>query len=347
MVIKMEAFIPIDVTSQVALEVQVPEPRVFMLETLDNYGRFSCEPLERGYAITIGNPIRRVLLNSIPGIAITWIRVEGMLQEYSSMPHLKEDIMEILQRVKQIRLKPITERREGRMRLVANGPGEIYASDIEVPADFEITNTDLLIATLDSPKGHLDIEFNVESGTGYTPASSDSGLAIGTMSVDAIFTPVRRVNFTVERTRVGQFTDYERLILEIWTDGTITPDEALKQASLTFSHHLSLFTNVGTVDAVVVQQIDTLVPSDIANMGIERLELSSRTQNSLRRAGMQTVGDILERTRIDLMNVRNFGERSFNELIECFHEKQYMFPGTTLANSFKLAIDEDFDEDSK
>ena len=344
MVIKLEAFMPIGVTSKLDSEVTTPNPRVYMIEMSDTYGRFVLEPLERGYATTIGNPIRRVLLNSIPGLSVTWIRVENMVQEYSSMPHLKEDMMELLQRVKQIRLKPITERREGRMRLVVNGPGEIRASDIEVPADFEIVNPELLIGTLDSSEGNLDIEFNVESGTGYIPASPDTGLPIGTMSVDAIFTPVRRVNYFVERTRVGQFTDYERLVLEIWTDGTIGPDEVLKQASSIIEEHLTLFANVGDVEPEVIDQSDTIVPPDIYSMAIERLELSSRTQNSLRRAGLKTVGEILERTQDELMKVRNFGERSFNELIACFQEREYMFENTILSDSFKTEIDEDVEE---
>ena len=290
------------------------------------YGQFSIGPLERGFGITLGNPLRRVLLSSIPGAAVTWVRFDGVYHEYSSIPHVKEEVLEILQRVKAIRLRPLAER-SGRMRLDVSGPGDVYAGDITMPMGFEIVNPELHLATLDSSEGKITVEFNVEQGTGYAPAESSDGLSIGTLPVDAIFTPVRRVNYAVERTRVGQVTDYERLNLEVWTDGTITPGDAVKRASEIL---VSQFTRVAAMGARAevgaVPSVALSVSPDIYNTLVERLELSSRTLNCLKRAGIHKVGEILERTQADLLKLRNFGDKSLEELISRMQDKDLPIP---------------------
>jgi len=209
--------------------VEAPRPEIKAEELADGYGKFSVGPLERGYGMTLGNSLRRVLLSSIPGTAVTWVKIEGVTHEYASVPHIKEDVTGLLLNFKAIRLRSLAER-PGKLRLEVSGEGVVTAGDIMTSADFEIANPELHIATLDSPEAQLSVEFNVEQGKGYVPAGGAAGLPIGVLPTDAIFTPVRRVDFTVERTRVGQVTNYERLVLEIQTDEAISPAEALSQA---------------------------------------------------------------------------------------------------------------------
>ncbi|MDE2900811.1 MAG: DNA-directed RNA polymerase subunit alpha [Chloroflexota bacterium] len=290
----------------------VPKPEVKTLELDETYGKFTLEPLERGFATTLGNPLRRVLLSSIPGAAVTWVRIDGVLHEYSTLPHMKEEVMEVIQRVKTIRLRAHTER-PGRLRLEARGPGEVYAGDIVAPADFEIVNPDLHLATLDSDEGTLNMEFNVEKGTGYEPAQQAVGYSIGTLPVDAIFSPVRKVNFAVEHTRVGQVTDYERLVLEVWTDRTISPLDAVHTAAKVLMDHSALLIGAG-LESSGESGPGAGIPAEIYNITVEKLELSSRTLNCLKRAGINKVGEVLERTAEELLKIRNFGEKSLEEL---------------------------------
>ena len=290
----------------------VPKPEVKTLELDETYGKFTLEPLERGFATTLGNPLRRVLLSSIPGAAVTWVRIDGVLHEYSTLPHMKEEVMEVIQRVKTIRLRAYTER-PGRLRLEARGPGEVYAGDIVAPADFEIVNPELHLATLDSAEGALNMEFNVERGTGYEPAQQAVGYSIGTLPVDAIFSPVRKVNFAVEHTRVGQITDYERLVLEVWTDRTISPLDAVHTAARVLMDHSALLIGAG-MESGGESGPGADIPAEIYNITVEKLELSSRTLNCLKRAGINKVGEVLERTAEELLKIRNFGEKSLEEL---------------------------------
>lgn len=290
----------------------VPKPEVKTLELDETYGKFTLEPLERGFATTLGNPLRRVLLSSIPGAAVTWVRIDGVLHEYSTLPHLKEEVMEVIQRVKTIRLRALTER-PGRLRLEARGPGEVYAGDIVTPADFEIVNPELHLATLDSDEGTLNMEFNVERGTGYVPAQQAVGYSIGTLPVDAIFSPVRKVNFAVEYTRVGQVTDFERLVLEVWTDRTTSPLDAVHTAAKVLMDHSALLIGAG-VESGAELGPGAGIPAEIYNITVEKLELSSRTLNCLKRAGINKVGEVLERTAEELLKIRNFGEKSLEEL---------------------------------
>lgn len=297
--------------------VPVPAPAVRVLETNETHGVFVVEPLPRGFGNTLGNPLRRVLLSSIPGIAVNWLRIQGIEHEYSTIPHVKEDVVDILLNVKTIDLRSLSNR-PGKLRLEVEGPGEITAADIMTSSDFEIVNPELHIATLDSKGAKLTMEMNVEQGTGYQPASSSDGLPIGVLPVDAIYTPVRKVNFSVERTRVGQHTDYERLTIEVWTSGAVTPTEAMREASKELVEHFFRFS---TVSDTPPQEGDATgfhlaVPASQYNLPVETLNLTARTLNCLRRASIAKVGEILERSRADLLKIRNFGEKSLDELEE-------------------------------
>ena len=321
----MEAFVTIGTADDLQTGPSIPKPEVKTIELDETYGKFALEPLERGFATTLGNPLRRVLLSSIPGAAVTWVRINDVLHEYSTLPHLKEEIMEIIQRVKTIRLRALSDR-PGRLRLEARGPGEIFARDIVSPPDFEIVNPELHLATLDSAEGTLNMEFNVERGTGYIPAQQTEGYSIGTLPVDAIFSPVRRVNYSVEYTRVGQVTDYERLIVEVWTDKTISPLDAVHAAAKVLMDHSALLIHAGEINSGSDSTNNSDIPVEIYNVVVEKLELSSRTLNCLKRAGINKVGEVLERTAAELLKIRNFGEKSLNELRARLEENDFPVP---------------------
>ncbi len=296
-------------------EVEVPKPTVATVETTPPYAKFAVEPLARGFGVTLGNSMRRTLLNALPGAAITWVKIEGVLHEYSVVSHMKEDILEFLLNVTTIRLRSLTDR-PGKLRLEVQGPGEIKAGAILPSADFEVVNPELHLATLDSPEATLLVEFNVEQGKGYQPAQHGDGLPIGVLPVDAIFSPIRKVNYVIERTRLGQVTDYERLVLEIWTDGTITPLEALRRAAQVLVDHFFLFSTAGRDTEPGAQKAGRAlsIPAEQYNMLVERLELSARPTNCLKRAGLNKVGEVLEKTDAELLAIRNFGEKSLEEL---------------------------------
>ena len=321
----MEAFVTIGTADDLQTGPSIPKPEVKTIELDETYGKFALEPLERGFATTLGNPLRRVLLSSIPGAAVTWVRINDVLHEYSTLPHLKEEIMEIIQRVKTIRLRALSDR-PGRLRLEAKGPGDIFAGDIVSPPDFEIVNPELHLATLDSAEGTLNMEFNVERGTGYIPAQQTEGYSIGTLPVDAIFSPVRRVNYSVEYTRVGQVTDYERLIVEVWTDKTISPLDAVHAAAKVLMDHSALLIHAGEINSGSDNTNNSDIPAEIYNVVVEKLELSSRTLNCLKRAGINKVGEVLERTASELLKIRNFGEKSLHELRARLEENDFPVP---------------------
>jgi len=321
----LEAFVTIGTADDLQTGPSIPKPEVKTIELDETYGKFALEPLERGFATTLGNPLRRVLLSSIPGAAVTWVRINDVLHEYSTLPHLKEEIMEIIQRVKTIRLRALSDR-PGRLRLEAKGPGDIFAGDIVSPPDFEIVNPELHLATLDSAEGTLNMEFNVERGTGYIPAQQTEGYSIGTLPVDAIFSPVRRVNYSVEYTRVGQVTDYERLIVEVWTDKTISPLDAVHAAAKVLMDHSALLIHAGEINSGSDNTNNSDIPAEIYNVVVEKLELSSRTLNCLKRAGINKVGEVLERTASELLKIRNFGEKSLHELRARLEENDFPVP---------------------
>jgi len=295
--------------------VETPRPEIKAEELAEGYGKFSIGPLERGYGMTLGNPLRRTLLSSIPGTAVTWIKIEGVTHEYSSIPHVKEDVPTLLLNFKAVRLRSLGDR-PGKLRLEVSGEGVVTAGDIMTSADFEIANPELPVATLDSPEARLSVEFNVEQGKGYVPAVGGNGLPIGVLPVDAIFTPVRRVNYTVERVRVGQVTDYERLLLEIWTDETISPMDALSQAGQILVDRFFLFANIRKATEALGDKpsLALSIPAEVYNTLVERLELSARTLNCLKRAHINRVGEILEKGKSELLRIRNFGDKSLEEL---------------------------------
>lgn len=288
-------------------------PCVECQEISEKYGRFIAEPLERGFGNTIGNAMRRVLLSSLSGAAVTWVRIEGVQHEFSVIPHVKEDIIEFLLNVKALRLRPLTSG-EGKMTLEARGEGRVCAGDIDPSADFEIVNPDLHLATLDSSDAELIVEFNVEQGKGYVPAGHGDGLPIGVIPVDAIFSPIRKVNFTLEHTRVGQVTSYERLILELWTDGTVSPIDAVSQAAQVLVEKIHLFYDLAYRRDWVMEKPGLPVQSEEYNTPIEQLSLSVRTFNCLKRAGITKVGELLEYSDEELLKIKNLGQKALEEV---------------------------------
>jgi DNA-directed RNA polymerase subunit alpha len=284
-----------------------------------NYGRFIIGPLESGYGITLGNALRRVLLSSLPGAAVTSIRISGVHHEFSAIPLVKEDTTALILNVKQLRLK-LQGDESARLRIEVNGEGEITAGDIECPHQVEIVNPDLHLLTADSSEAELDMELVVERGKGYSPAEERGKLPIGEIPVDAVFSPIRKANFMVERARVGQMTNFDRLIMEIWTDGTIEPEEALSSAAQILVEHLSLLVGVGKMPLKEEEEaVEGLIPSRIYETPIEELELSVRAYNCLKRAGITKVGEILEKMaegEDEILAIRNFGKKSLAELEE-------------------------------
>ena len=293
-------------------EVPVPPVVVRTVEADDLHGVFVVEPLERGYGATLGNPLRRVLLSSVPGTAVTWVRIDGVQHEYSTLPHVKEDVLDILLNIKAIHLRASSSR-PGKLRLEVKGEGEVCAGDIMTSSDFEIVNPELHIATLDHPDASLVVELNVEQGRGYVAATSVSGLPIGVLPVDAVFTPVRRVNQSVEQTRVGQRTDFDRLVLEIWTNGTIGPGDALRYAAGQLVDHFFRLQNFNETAGHDGDK-PAWIPPSVYNLPVESLGLTARTLNCLKRSAIHKVGEVLERSRADLLRIRNFGEKALLEL---------------------------------
>lgn len=295
-----------------------------------NYGKYAISPLERGYGNTLGNALRRVLLSSLEGAAITAMRVTDIQHEYSQIPGIREDVIQIMLQLKQLRIK-LHEGDSSRMHLEVRGEGVVTAADIIAPAEIEIVNPDLYLFTSDSSKTKLEMEFTVERGRGYSPANDRSGkLPIGELPVDAIFTPVRRVNWEVDYARVGQNTNYDKLLMEIWTDGTVGPEDAMSTgAGILIEHlrHIAGVTEITLGPAPEEEVGDNRLSSEVYDSPIENLDLSVRVFNSLKRAGITTVGevlDLLEKGEDSVMSIRNFGEKSMDELVEKMQEKNYM-----------------------
>lgn len=313
----------LDTSYIVATEVPdapvVPQnPTIHLLESDGNYGKLAIEPLQRGYGITIGNPLRRILLSSIPGSAVTWVKIDNVDHEYTAIDGIKEEVMDLLLNIKRIRINSPAQR-TGKMRLETTGEGTVCAGDISTSSDFEIVNPELHIATLDNPDVTLSIEFNVDQGIGYQPAVQNegvSGLPVGVLPVDAIFNPVRKVDYTVERTRVGQVTDYERLVLELWTDGTIGPLEAVQAAAETLVRHFFIFSNFHPDADTETASTRAPISPEIFQMPLDKLQLSPRTANCLKRAHLSKVGEVVDMSDEELLKIRNFGERSLSELKE-------------------------------
>jgi DNA-directed RNA polymerase subunit alpha len=292
-------------------------PRIECIESKDNYSRFSAEPLEKGMGITIGNALRRMLLAYLPGAAVTSVKIEGIQHEFSTIPNLKEDTIEFLLNIKAIRLKA-SAGHSGKLILEVEREGEVHASDIKPSDEFDIVNPDQYLATLDSADTRLSVELNFESGEGYRQADTNANLPIGVIPVDAIFTPIRKVNFTIEPVHIGRETSRERLFLDVWTDGTITPTEAVSQAADLLVQQMSPFVSLsqGSMSEVEKKIAAAAIPDEEYNTPIEDLELSVRTLNSLRRGGITTVGELVTKTEKELLALRNFGEKSRKEVEE-------------------------------
>ena len=290
-------------------------PKIDCIESEDNFGRFTAEPLERGFGVTLGNAMRRVLLGYLPGAAVTQVRIEGIRHEFTAIPHAKEDVTEFLLNVKAIRIKPLSGQ-PGKLVLDVQGEGQICAADIKPSTDFEITNPEINLITLDSPEAKLYIEFDIELGEGYRTAESNDSMPVGTIPVDAIFSPIRKVNFTIESVHAGRETSHERLILEVWTDSTITPVDAISRAAGILVEQLSPFVEYVKVSQMKAEEqlIRLSIPDEKYNMPVEQLDLSVRTMNCLRRGGIATVGELISKKAKDLLQLRNFGQKSFREI---------------------------------
>lgn len=297
--------------------MQVLNPKIECESSSENYGKFVVEPLEPGFGVTLGNSLRRVLLGSLPGAAVTAVKIEGVQHEFTTIPHVKEDVIEFLLNLKELRLRALSDVPNQKLFLEAGGEGAVCAGDIKPSADFEIVNPELHLVTLDSADAQLSVALYVEQGKGYVPAGrGDGSMALGVIPVDAIFTPVRRVNYTVGKTRVGQVSNYDKLTLELWTDGTITPREALAKSAEILTKHFSLFYELGRVHVEGEKPLAPAIPPEKYDMPLEQLSLTARTFNSLRRSGITKVGELLEKTDEDLLALRSFGQKSLEEVRE-------------------------------
>ena len=297
--------------------LQVLNPKIECESSSENYGKFVVEPLEPGFGVTLGNSLRRVLLGSLPGAAVTAVKIEGVQHEFTTIPHIKEDVIEFLLNLKELRLRALSDVPNQKLFLEAGGEGAVCAGDIKPSADFEVVNPELHLVTLDSADAQLSVALYVEQGKGYVPAGrGDGSMALGVIPVDAIFTPVRRVNYTVGKTRVGQVSNYDKLTLELWTDGTITPREALAKSAEILSKHFSLFYELGKVHVEGEKPLAPAIPPEKYDMPLEQLGLTARTFNSLRRSGITKVGELLEKTDEDLLALRSFGQKSLEEVRE-------------------------------
>ena len=307
--------------------VEEPEsPSIVIEEESETYARIVADPLPAGIGITIGNSLRRTLLSSLPGAAVTSVRIEEVEHEFSTIPGVKEDMLELILNIKELRLRPLSDR-AAKMYLEARGTGEVKASDIQVAADYEIVNQDLYLATLDSEKAQLTVEFTVESGRGYLPADNSDGLPIGVVPVDAIFTPVQEVSYHVEHTRIGHMSNFDKLVLEVWTDGTISGVDAISQSAEILQEELGAFAQLGKPEPPVVEHgvgRGQTIPIDKYNTPIESLNLSVRAYNCLKRSGLMTVGQVLEKNEDELLALRNFGQKSYDELKDKLIEMEYL-----------------------
>jgi DNA-directed RNA polymerase subunit alpha len=303
-------------------------PKIEREAVARNYGKFTISPLESGYGITVGNALRRVLLSSLEGAAVTSIRVTDVPHEFSDIDGVREDVLQLMLNIKKLRLL-LHEGESARLRLEVQGEGVVTAADIIAPAEVEIINPDLYLLTVDDDKAHLEIEMNVQRGRGYSPSDERGRLPIGELPTDAIFGPVRRVNYEVGRARVGQDTSYDNLMIEIWTDGTIKPEEALSKSAQILMAHLRDLAGVTEESLLMAaaEEEEPAVADEVYETPIENLDLSVRVFNSLKRTGITNVGeilDMLDRGSEAMLSIRNFGEKSLEELKTQLHEKGFL-----------------------
>ncbi len=311
-------------------------PKVEREAEARNYGKFVIGPLEGGYGVTLGNALRRVLLSSLDGAAVTSVRISDVLHEFSDIPGVREDVIQVMLQIKQLRLM-LHDVETSHLHLDVRGEGVVTAADIQVPAEVEIVNPDLYLFTVDDPNTRLEIDMTVGRGRGYSPASERSGrLPIGELPVDAIYSPIKKVNWSVAPARVGQNTNYDRLIMEIWSDGTLSPETALSTSSKILIDHLRFVAGISEeslVMGVEKEVVGSRLTSEAAETPIENLDLSVRVFNSLKRTGITTVGDVLdllEKGDEAVMSIRNFGEKSLDELRLKMVEKGFLHDEKTV-----------------
>lgn len=303
--------------------IEIEKPKIECVESSEDntYGKFVVEPLERGYGVTLGNSLRRILLSSLPGVAVTSIKIDGVLHEFSTVPGVVEDVTEIILNIKNLSMKLFSDGPKI-VYIDAEGEGEVTAGDIKTDSDVEILNPDLHICTLNGDK-RFYMEMVLNKNRGYVPAEKNKqpGQPIGIIPVDSIYTPVKKVNYTVENTRVGQVTDYDKLTLEVWTNGSIKPDEAISLGAKILSEHLNLFIDLSDHakhTEIMVEKEETK-KEKVLEMTIEELDLSVRSYNCLKRAGINTVEDLTNKTEEDMMKVRNLGRKSLEEVLQKLH----------------------------
>ena len=303
------------------IEFEKPNIECLEVDDANNYAKFVCEPLERGYGVTIGNSLRRILLSSLTGCALTSVKIEGVLHEFSSIPNVVEDVPEIIVNLKNVRLK-FAENEEKVMRINFKGEGEVTAADIVTDGTVEILNPDLHIATV-AEGGQLIMELTADMGRGYSPSEKNKkpNQDISVLPIDSIYTPVKKVNYQVKNTRVGQMVDYDKLIIEVWTDGSLKAHEALSLAAKVMTGHLELFIDLSeaTKNTQVMIEKEESKKEKVLETSIEELELSVRSFNCLKRAGISTVEDLTNKSESDMMKVRNLGKKSLDEVIAKLH----------------------------
>ncbi|CCX89538.1 dNA-directed RNA polymerase subunit alpha [Clostridium sp. CAG:590] len=303
------------------------KPRIEIAEISEDnrYGKFVVEPLERGYGTTLGNSLRRIMLSSLPGSAVSYVKIKGVLHEFSSIPGVKEDVTEIIMNIKELAIKNNSSSNEPKQAYIEYvGEGVITAADIHVDSDIEILNPDQVIATLSGPDARFDMELTITKGRGYVGSDKNKkeDTSIDVIAIDSIYTPVERVNLTVENTRVGQITDYDKLTLDVYTNGTLAPDEAVSLAAKVLSEHLSLFIDLSenAKSAEVMVEKEDNEKEKVLEMNIDELELSVRSFNCLKRAGINTVEELTSKTPEDMMKVRNLGRKSLEEVLNKLKE---------------------------
>lgn len=301
-------------------DFEKPKIEIAQLSDDNRYGRFVVEPLERGYGITLGNSLRRIMLSSLPGAAVSHVKIDGVVHEFSSIPGVKEDVTEIIMNIKSLAIKNTNETSEPKVAYIEfEGEGVVTAADIQTDPDIEILNPDQVIATLSGTDSRLYMELTITMGRGYVSSDKNKkeDLPIGVIPVDSIYTPVERVNLTVQNTRVGQITDFDKLTLDVYTNGTLAPDEAVSLAAKVLSEHLNLFIdlseNAKTAEVMVEKEDNE--KEKVLEMNIDELELSVRSYNCLKRAGINTVEELTNRTAEDMMKVRNLGRKSLEEVL--------------------------------
>ena len=303
------------------IEFEKPNIKCLEVDEGSNYAKFVCEPLERGYGVTIGNSLRRILLSSLPGSAITSVKIDGVVHEFSTIPNVVEDVPEIIINLKNVRLK-LDKNEEKVLRINFKGEGEVTAGDIITDGTVEVLNPDLHIATV-SEGGSLIVEMTADMGRGYNTAEKNKKpeQSLGVLPIDSIYTPVKKVNYSVENTRVGQMVDYDKLTIEVWTDGSLKPYEALSLAAKVMTGHLELFIDLSeaTKNTQIMIEKEESKKQKVLEMSIEDLELSVRSFNCLKRAGISTVEDLTNKSEADMMKVRNLGKKSLDEVTNKLH----------------------------